>query len=443
MPKYQRRAKGGGSVFKRPNGHYCVQYKNLDGKLKTVTLKDEKGLPVTSKVKAEEYASKELEDYFKILHADTKEKHAAQVAEYRGIIKKANLKLSDCWELFLKNTSRPDSSEGTLGNHKCHWDKFLSWLNGTHPKCKILDDVTGDMASEYFEYLWGTKVSAGTFNYYRISLNLICKTLVKSSSSGSNPFACITKKADSQQSRSELTESEVMKVLNLFSSSDFRIDHKEQLEVMFYLGVYTGLRLIDCALMEHKSINYERNLITTRPRKTERTTQTIVSIPIHPELLRMLNKASAWRKNDYLLPDVADRYNAALTSDDVTTIFQAAGFETSKALPNVQRKLKACIYGFHSFRHTFVSICAKNNVPLPIVQAIVGHNNPAITRHYIHMGEENLKQAIKTLPGPVNSSISDQDSLHVMKAKIAQVLELLAGKHDLTEREKHIQKVLR
>ncbi len=35
---------------------------------------------------------------------------------------------------------------------------------------------------------------------------------------------------------------------------------------------------------------------------------------------------------------------------------------------------------------------------MPVVQAIVGHGNPAITRHYIHIGEESVKQAINALP---------------------------------------------
>ncbi len=53
---------------------------------------------------------------------------------------------------------------------------------------------------------------------------------------------------------------------------------------------------------------------------------------------------------------------------------------------------------FHSLRHTFVSLAANAGVPLAIVQAIVGHSNPAMTRHYFHESTDALKNAVATLP---------------------------------------------
>jgi integrase len=34
--------------------------------------------------------------------------------------------------------------------------------------------------------------------------------------------------------------------------------------------------------------------------------------------------------------------------------------------------------GFHSLRHSFVSMCRTSNVPLAVVESIVGHSNPAM-----------------------------------------------------------------
>ena len=36
--------------------------------------------------------------------------------------------------------------------------------------------------------------------------------------------------------------------------------------------------------------------------------------------------------------------------------------------------------GFHSLRHTFVSLCRAAGAPLSVVEAIVGHASPAMTR---------------------------------------------------------------
>ena len=58
--------------------------------------------------------------------------------------------------------------------------------------------------------------------------------------------------------------------------------------------------------------------------------------------------------------------------------------------------------GFHSLRHTFVSISANAGIPLAFVQAIVGHSNPAMTAHYYHKDENALKSATAAIPDVIN-----------------------------------------
>ncbi|MCK4982997.1 MAG: tyrosine-type recombinase/integrase [Victivallaceae bacterium] len=103
-------------------------------------------------------------------------------------------------------------------------------------------------------------------------------------------------------------------------------------------------------------------------------------------------------------------------------------------------KRKANIYGFHSFRHSFVSFCAKAGVPLPVVQAIVGHGNPAITRHYIHIGEESVKQAINALPQ--GNLLPESENKKNAKEKNREISTLLNSKTQLTETEMQILKIL-
>jgi len=54
--------------------------------------------------------------------------------------------------------------------------------------------------------------------------------------------------------------------------------------------------------------------------------------------------------------------------------------------------------GFHSLRHTFVSLCRESNAPLAVVESIVGHSNPSMTRHYTHVGELAAGRAVALLP---------------------------------------------
>ena len=59
--------------------------------------------------------------------------------------------------------------------------------------------------------------------------------------------------------------------------------------------------------------------------------------------------------------------------------------------------------GFHSLRHSFVSLCAANRVPQVAIMELVGHGSPAMTALYSHAGEEQKAKAIAALPALVFS----------------------------------------
>jgi integrase len=54
--------------------------------------------------------------------------------------------------------------------------------------------------------------------------------------------------------------------------------------------------------------------------------------------------------------------------------------------------------GFHSLRHSFVSLCAKAGAPQHVVQRLVGHGSPAMTEHYTHLDDRQKQAAVQALP---------------------------------------------
>ena len=78
---------------------------------------------------------------------------------------------------------------------------------------------------------------------------------------------------------------------------------------MFALGIYTGLRLGDCALMDWGSIDLARNRIMTIPRKTARHADgKPVVIPLHPVLAAIIAEVPPESRTGYLLPVTAKTY---------------------------------------------------------------------------------------------------------------------------------------
>ena len=168
---------------------------------------------------------------------------------------------------------------------------------------------------------------------------------------------------------------------------------------LFAIGIYTGLRLGDCALIEWGAVDLLRSRITIVPRKTARHAHgKPVVIPIHRVLLSMLEETPPKYRKGYILPETAEAYNRepSLLTNRIQRIFESCGIRTKidqgegrKALTDV---------GFHSLRHTFVSLSANAGAPLSLVQSIVGHSNPAMTRHYFHEHEDALRGTVAALP---------------------------------------------
>jgi hypothetical protein len=86
--------------------------------------------------------------------------------------------------------------------------------------------------------------------------------------------------------------------------------------------------------------------------------------------------------------------------------------------------------GFHSLRHTFVSLCRESNAPLAVVEAIVGHSNPAMTRHYTHVSELAAAHAVNGLPAVIGDTpaLPPADPLAALRANVRTLADTLNGK---------------
>jgi len=155
-----------------------------------------------------------------------------------------------------------------------------------------------------------------------------------------------------------------------------------------------------------------------------------VVVPIHPTLRDILHETAAGDRREYVLPETDALYThrTDAVTDTIQQHFKAccirvwktdtgpqpkgvAGAEAGEARQVVagskgkkrhraeaKRKRAVIEVGFHSLRHTFVLLCRERNAPLAVVESIVGHSNPAMTRHYTHVGELAASQAVAALP---------------------------------------------
>jgi integrase len=260
------------------------------------------------------------------------------------------------------------------------------------------------------------KVSANTFNKHIGLLLLVFRILSQDDAAGisSNPWDRIARRKQLSASRRELTTEELRRIVSAAAG---------ETRLLFALGIYTGLRLGDCATLKWTEVDLPRGRIVRVPNKTARSSGKPVIVPLFSDLAGMLAEAYAVRRGEYVMPATAAVY--AVKGADVLTrriqrLFWNCGIEchapgtgtqikrkddgapvmTEKGNvelePTGKRAVIAC--GFHSLRHSFVSLCRQANAPLSVVESIVGHSNPSMTRHYSHVGELEAARAIAALP---------------------------------------------
>src|ERR1039457_7253593 len=127
---------------------------------------------------------------------------------------------------------------------------------------------------------------------------------------------------------------------------------------------------------------------------------------IHPVLRDLLSETPVGQRTGYVLPEIATIYlrRDDMVTDMVQNHFKLCGISLYKPGTGMNGERAVVEAGFHSLRHTFVSMCREKNVPLAVVESIVGHSNPSMTRHYTHVGELAATNAVALLPNISNDA---------------------------------------
>ena len=305
--------------------------------------------------------------------------------------KAGDLRLADAWMAYKGAKNRPDTGTATLHQYELQFAAFEDWASKRKPAIALMREVGDKEAADFVTHLEQMKRTPNTINKYLNLLQLVWRVLAKSARLSMNPWADIKRKKLDPVGRRELTLAELKKVCGAATG---------ELATLLALGLFTGMRLGDCCTLRWGEADLDRRVIQKDTRKTGKAVQ----IPIHAELLKILQDAEEIKAGQYVLPD----FSAAYLKRNQTVVariqkhFADCGIVTA-APEHKQRSLRGVEVGFHSLRHSFVSLCARAGVPLAAVQSIVGHSNPSMTRHYTHMGLEAAQGAIAALPALTES----------------------------------------
>lgn len=396
-----------GSVFQRGRAWwaaYAINHQRF-----RFRIMDRDGKPVTSREAAMAELDRLIRPYTAIDERDRRQlaadalRTADQIATDAIADAKPRMPIAKAWETFpYTETSRGRGarrklSPKTASDTAAHWRRFAEWSAAR--KLVAMEDVTAEHAAEFSRYLRDDeKLTTNRHNKIMRTCGVVFRLAGRP-----DPFAEVPRYATEPQRREALERDELLKVIGLATG---------ELRRLFIIATFTGLRMGDCACLEWSDVHLPHNRLIRRTAKTGKT----VAFPLHPDLRAELDATPPELRRGPVCPDMAARYAKDPTALSKLTakVFASAELQV-RADPSEGRRRAICRRGFHSFRHSFATQCARAGVPIGLVKEWLGHSSPVVTAIYEHWRpDRDGGQILQALPA-LNPAPVDEKRQHLLE----------------------------
>ena len=158
-------------------------------------------------------------------------------------------------------------------------------------------------------------------------------------------------------------------------------------KTLLLVGIYTGLRLGDCAGLKWSNVDLV-GTITLTMQKTGKE----ITIPMHPDLLAHFEKlAGTDSPEQFVMPTLATKRHGGRhgLSRSFLDLLRTAGVAAVDG--------KGHKRSFHSFRHGFTSRLMNAGVSPELRMLLTGHKSKAVHQGYSHAEFETLRGAVGKL----------------------------------------------
>ena len=298
---------------------------------------------------------------------------------------------------WLERKAR-DSSKATMARYRGHAKAFLEWLGDTRANKPLETITTGDM-EQWKRALQDRGVVGKTVISYLKDIGAIYRAAVREGLLTHNPVGAVeTPDTSDSRERKPFTSEEVSALIKAAPSEEWR--------GMILVAAYTGLRLGDAARLQWDCVDLEKKMITVIPAKTKRK-KVEVRIPIHPDLLNYLSKATitddspeapVFAKLSRL--GIGDRSGLSQTFTEIMAAGKVSRGKPSREQSKEKGKHAGRVTyerGFHSLRHTFTTWLRTAGVSEEDRMSLTGHSTRDTHAIYSHADEDNLRDAMAKL----------------------------------------------
>ena len=254
MSTQSLRLKVGSIYTKGPGKIYYFRYQ-VEGHRKTISLQ------TTSRTEA----LKKAQEFQPVIQSSSMDVIAAHVSYAKGLLEaQQNMLLADVWHFYEHHPDRATpATVSTWNQYETNLREFVEYIN--NPLATVRE-ITVQHADKYAQYLRTKGISVHCHNRKIKHLRRIFATLGEFRS-GENPFSApvLFRKQREEQGmgvrRQAFSREQEQKLLCVLADPHFQVIHKQEIRVIYHLGMFTGQRLKDCVLLQWQSIDLERRKI--------------------------------------------------------------------------------------------------------------------------------------------------------------------------------------
>jgi integrase len=298
-------------------------------------------------------------------------------------------------EQWLQNKKGKGVARATQDAYDGLVKQFLAFLGEKRASGALVDITRADL-NAFRNALANDGLSAATVKKKVCILRMIFKDATRDGCLPENPSEHLEVPKDkSARTRRPLTLKEIQELLAIADP---------EWQSLIKLGLYTGQRLGDLALLRWENVDLAHDHLFLRTRKTGQ----LVKLPIVGALKEhLLSLPSSDDPKAPLHPRAyavlkTENSRVASLSNQFSELLVEAGLRPPKSREATglsrSRPRSSSELSFHSLRHTAVSLLKNAGVPHAVAQALAGHESPEISQLYTHVGEEGLARAIQSFP---------------------------------------------
>jgi len=162
---------------------------------------------------------------------------------------------------------------------------------------------------------------------------------------------------------------------------DYLREQSERNALLFLYGIYSGFRISDIIDKRVRDVKGRMDFDVT-----EKKTGKVRKIPIHPKLKKAIDSYIADKKDYEFLFKSRKGRNAPITRQQAYRVLNDAG-----------KKFGLQLIGTHTMRKTFGYHLYQQTRDINLVQSVLGHYSPEITKTYIGITQERMYDAIRRL----------------------------------------------